>query len=219
MSIHQLRPPGVIDVVEAGEWERLPASLAQIDGHRSGAVIGQLVVPGSTVVGHHALRDVEPRHWPLVFAMALPDSPPRFVTVDCRWPDGLPEGRNGGLALAEAVRDGINRAFPPRRPDLIPMVAVVGEATVALVWTGAVQARATVGPVLDNPGFDLLARPGTHPSASHGSEVVTTGPPGPPGLALVAGGAALAMSVAGHSPIMAVAAVFLCGIGLAGIAN
>jgi hypothetical protein len=220
MSIHHQRPGGVIDVVEAGQMDHLPPSLAGLDRGHLGAVIGQLSVPGTTVVAHHALADLEPRHWPLVVAMALPDESPRFVTVEARWPGRLPSGRPGAFALAEAIRDGINRAFPPGRPDLVPLVAVVGDQAFAVLWSGALQSRLTVGPVLDNPGFELLARTGSHPSVEAGSErALATPMPAPPALALVAGGVALAMSAAAHSPIGAVAAVFLCGIGLAGVAR
>jgi hypothetical protein len=99
-------------------------------------------------------------------------------------------------------------------------VAAVGDGAFAVVWSGAVQLRVTIGAVLDNPGFDLLARPGTHPSVQGDSErVLAPAMPAPPALALVAGGAALAMSVATQSSIGAVVAVFLCGIGLAGLAR
>jgi len=220
MSIHHLGPPGVIDVVEAGQLAHLPPSLAGLDHARLGAVIGRLSVPGSTVVAHHALADLDPRHWPLVMAMALPDESPRFVTVTPTWPVRLPAGRQGAFLLAEAIRDGISVAFPPARPDLIPLVAAVGERAFALMWTGAVQSRVTMGPVLDNPGFELLARPGTHPSVGADTErALGAAVPAPPALALVAGGAALALSVAAQSSIGAVAAVFLCGIGLAGLAR
>ncbi|MCU1346759.1 MAG: hypothetical protein JWL70_3025 [Acidimicrobiia bacterium] len=218
MSIHHHRPGGVIDVVEAGQLDLLPPSLN--DRNRAGTVIGFLAVPGSTLVAHRELADGQARHWPLVFAMALPNESPRFVTVEPSWPDGLPTGRQGALALAEAIRDGISRAFPPGRPDLIPLVAAVGDRAFAIVWSGAVQSRVTVGPVLDNPGFDLLARAGTHPSVGAESErAISPGPPAPPALALVASGVAMAVSVAAHSPIGAVCAVFLGGIGLAGLAR
>jgi hypothetical protein len=218
MSIRSFRPQGVIDVVEAGQLDRLPASMAWVEGSPAGAVIGSLVVPGSTVVGVHALSDLDPRHCPLVFAMALPDSPPRFVTVSPTWSAPFPGGRQGAFALAEALRDGINRAFPPGRPDLIPLVATIGDRALAVVWSGAVQARVTVGPVLDNPAFELLARPGMHPSAGGGGEAAIVHPTsGPPAIALVAGGVVLAMSVSSHSALGAVAAVFLCGIGLVGV--
>jgi hypothetical protein len=220
MSIHHLRPVGVIDVVEAGQLDHLPPSLAGLDHGRLGSVIGQLSVPGSTVVAHHALADLDPRHWPLVLAMALPDEPPRFVTVTPTWSEQLPTGRMGAFALAEALRDGINQAFPPGRSDLIPLVATVGDRAFAVVWSGAVQARVTMGPVLDNPGFELLARPGTHPSVGADAQrALTPTMAAPPALALAAGGAVLALSVAAHSPIGAVAAVFLVGIGLAGRAR
>src|SRR4051794_14925763 len=156
MTIHHLGPPGVIDVVEADQLSHLPPSLAGLDHARLGAVIGRLSVPGSTVVAHHALADLDPRHWPLVIAMALPDESPRFVTVTSTWPGRLPVGREGAFVLAGAIRDGINLAFPPARPDLIPLVAAVGDRSLALMWTGAVQSRVTMGPVLDNPGFELL---------------------------------------------------------------
>jgi hypothetical protein len=213
------RTPAVIDVLESAQLAAWTAAMGADGSDQRSIVLGPLVVPATTFVGRAALYGDFVGRSALAFALALPDSPPQIVRVEGRWTNGLPLGRQGAFALAEAIRVGLGRAVSTRSTELLPLVAAVGEEVLAVMWVGAVQAHAVVGPVLDNAGFDLLARPGSHASVATRTiaSINYSGSSRWPLLVgLAGGGASIWAAWSSANPSLAVAGIFIAGIGLAG---
>lgn len=193
MSLRGLVDPGQLDhLLELlGRPERA-ATMPRSD------LLGTFVRPGSTVTPTGVLRQALEAE-PLAFAVAQDEQPTRLVVLE---PGRLADA-DLAVELAERTAGALHRALGEHAGRLGARIVPVDPDVIGLVWEAA--DGVTVAPVLDNPGFALLVRPGVHAGAEAAVAALQRGTHMSGGGLLVAGGV-----------VAALAGVFTGSLALAG---